>query len=351
MTRTIRRTVLWPSRLALAAVLAAVLATVLAAELVGAPGADALPPWVLYAPFAASVLLFGLPHGAVDHLAMLRLARARAGPLPLLAVLAAYLAVGGAYAALWFTAPATAFASFIALTWLHWGQGDVHALVGLEGARHLNTRAARLGTAFVRGALPMLVPLLAHPEAYRAVAEAVVDRIAPGAADALAWAFSPGFRRTAGAALGLTAAALLAHGQRVPGARADALRDAADVALLGLFFWFVPPVLAVGLYFSLWHAPRHIARLLAADAPAADALGAGRSAPAWGRFALAAAPLTLGALAFGAALYAAVPVPPDEWQGYLGLYLILIAALTLPHTLVVLAMDRAQGVWSPPGPA
>jgi Brp/Blh family beta-carotene 15,15'-monooxygenase len=105
-------------------------------------------------------------------------------------------------------------------------------------------------------------------------------------------------------------------------------------------------VLAVGLYFCLWHSVRHIARLVALDAPAASALATGRRWPAVRRFARDAAPLTAGALVVFAALYLAVPTD-GSLAGLVAVYLVLLAVLTLPHVVVVTRMDRVQGLWRP----
>jgi Brp/Blh family beta-carotene 15,15'-monooxygenase len=82
------------------------------------------------------------------------------GPVILVGLL--YLVLGGLYLALWFAAPVAAFALFVALTWFHWGGGDLHALSALSRqgwVSHGQTRRAL--TLLVRGGLPMLVPLLA----------------------------------------------------------------------------------------------------------------------------------------------------------------------------------------------
>ena len=102
------------------------------------------------------------------------------------------------------------------------------------------------------------------------------------------------------------------------------------------------PVLAVGLYFCLWHATRHVARLALLDPKSTGALEAGRVAPALVRFARNAAPLTVAALVLLLGLYLVVPevgaTPP-------ALYLLLVSALTLPHVVVVSFMDVRQGLW------
>ncbi len=113
----------------------------------------------------------------------------------------------------------------------------------------------------------------------------------------------------------------------------------------------MPPVLAVGLYFTLWHAPRHVARLVLLDPAGSRYLGAGRPIRALARFAAEAAPLTLLALVLLVALLLAVPRAAGDPGSLLALYLVLISALTLPHAVIVALMDARQGVWrrSPAG--
>jgi Brp/Blh family beta-carotene 15,15'-monooxygenase len=120
-----------------------------------------------------------------------------------------------------------------------------------------------------------------------------------------------------------------------------------ETMLLFGFFALVHPVLAVGLYFCVWHAARHIARLLLTDATARAALRNQRDGAAWRRFALQALPLTAGALLLLGGLHRVVPDPPSTVPEFVGLYLVLIAVLTLPHVLVVLWMDRRAHVWQP----
>jgi Brp/Blh family beta-carotene 15,15'-monooxygenase len=305
------------------------------------------PPLALqYLPLAASVAVLGLPHGAVDHLA---LERSRGEPPTrrgMLLVGGLYAVLGGAYLALWYLAPVASFVLFVAITWVHWGQGDVYALVAVEGVDHLRTRGQRALAAAVRGGLPMLVPLLSYPGQYREVAALLVGRFGVTAAD-LAPLFAPGTRLALGAGFaGLTLAALglgaARGGLGAPGWRVDAL----ETALLWAYFLAVPPVLAIGVYFCLWHSVRHIARLALVDPGAARALDRGAWPAALARFARDAAPLTLVSLVFLGGFYLLVPVRPTDLPETVGLYLVLIAVLTLPHVVVVSLMDRAEGVWS-----
>ncbi len=220
---------MWPSRIVF------LLLTVAFAAGLRAPG------WVQYLPFAASLVLFGLPHGAVDH------------PVP-------------------------------------------SRLGGLDG-KGGRSRALLL---LLRGGIPMLVPLL-FPNAYSGVA---ADAVGPFGADAgvLCGIVSPAPRFVAGAALAAVAVLfLLRAAGDLAGVHRTLLPVALETLLLLAFLAVVPPVLAVGLYVALWHAPRHIARLVLLD-----------PAPALSRFARDAAPLTGLALALLAGLYVVVPAEEGE---------------------------------------
>jgi Brp/Blh family beta-carotene 15,15'-monooxygenase len=305
-----------------------------------------IPPGVQYAPLALSVVVFGLPHGAVDHLAVSRARGATPNLRAALAVGVLYLLLGGAYAILWFFAPVLAAVAFIAMTWFHWGQGDLHAAVTVAGADHLETRGQRVLFAVVRGGLPMLVPLLAFPETYRRVLTAFVALFGDESLGGWEIVFEPRIRLVLGGGFLALTVVTLALGRRRAGANDRGWRiDAAETGLLWIYFLTVPPLLAVGTYFPLWHAIRHVARLLLVDDDAADDLRAGRWLPALGRFVRDAAPLTALSLVLLAGFAVAVPGDPRSDLGVAALYLVFIAVLTLPHVVVVSAMDRAEGVW------
>jgi len=307
-----------------------------------------LPPRLTYVPLALSVVAFGLPHGAVDHLAVPRARDRLPSARSALAVGALYLVLGAGYAALWVVAPVPAAVGFVALTWLHWGQGDLHAAVAIAGADHLRTRGQRALFVAVRGGLPMLVPLLAFPGEYRRVLSAFVALFGEGSLGPWTRLFAPEVRLALGGGfLALTVASLAIGRARAGSATAGWRTDAAETALLWAYFLTVPPLFAIGAYFPLWHSLRHVARLMLVDDEAAGLLGDGRWRPALARFARDAAPLTAVSLVFLAAFAVAVPGDPRSELGVAALYLVFIAVLTLPHVVVVTAMDRAEGVWRP----
>jgi Brp/Blh family beta-carotene 15,15'-monooxygenase len=293
-----------------------------------------------------------MAHGAVDHLVPLRAATDVSFRRSIAVVSVAYAVLGGAVVAAFFVAPVAAFVGFIALTWLHWGQGDVAALV-VAGVDHLPTSAERWLSLVVRGGLPMGVPLLGHPEEYRLVAEWIVGLFVVDASAAAA-AVDPVFVPEARLAVGafMVAATALSVGlgyRRVRGgaSRRGWLRDAGEVAALWAWFLLAAPVFAIGVYFALWHGLRHVGRLVLVDERAATAIGDGDPLGALHRFARDAAPLTLGGFLVVGAVGLSVPAGVAAPGDLLAVSLVAIAAMTLPHVVVVAWLDRKQGVWRP----
>ncbi len=329
----------WGDRLVLFGFLAVVAAVV---------AAPPLPPAVRVAPLVVSAVVLGLPHGAVDPVIPWRAADRWSLPAAAAGVGAVYLVAGGAYALLWFAAPVPAALTFLALTWLHWGAGDVAALRARR-SDYPASRRHRVLTGAVRGGLPMVVPLVSSPETYRRVVESWVALFGADGAVALAALTAFETRLLAGAALAALTTASLAVGYRATGGGPGWRADAAETTCLWLFFLAVPPLLAVGLYFCLWHSLRHVRRVQALPAFGPAAGSGSRSGAAAGRAALRfvrdAAPLTVAALALLAAAWVVVPDSPTTVGGAVALYLVVVAALTLPHTLVVAWLDRVQAVW------
>lgn len=313
------------------------------------PFVGELPALVRFAPFVASLVFFGFPHGALDHLVPARMSDTSLAR-SLAVVAAGYAVLGGAYTVWWFLAPVSAFVFFILLTWAHWGQGDLYALLAFAAVEHLPTRIERGLAVVVRGGLPMLVPLVFHPTEYQRVAVAAVGLFADGDA-ALAGLFTLDARIAAGVGFGLVTLASIAAGAwRVAGGadRRGWMTDAGEVGLLWLYFAVVPPIFGIGLYFCFWHATRHLSRLALIDAApdgARTALERGDLRAALRRLARDATPMTVGGLAVVAVLLVGVPRAASGPDALLAVYLVGIAVLTLPHVAVVTWMDREQNVW------
>ncbi|QWC19051.1 Brp/Blh family beta-carotene 15,15'-dioxygenase [Halorubrum sp. 2020YC2] len=310
------------------------------------------PVEVGVATFALGTLVVGMAHGAVDHLVPLRGAPDVSLGRSIAVVSVVYAVLGGAVVAAFFAAPVAAFAGFIALTWLHWGQGDV-ATLAVAGVDHLPSAAERWLALVVRGGLPMGVPLIAHPEEYRLVAEWIVGLflVDPGAAaTAVDPLFAPAVRVGVGVGMAAATLASVALGyRRVRNGRDPGgwRRDAGEVAVLWAWFLLAAPVFAIGVYFALWHALRHVGRLVLVDPEAAGAASAGDAVGALARFGRDAAPLTLGGFLVVAAVGASVPAGVAAPGDLLAVSLVAIAAMTLPHVAVVAWLDRRQGIWRP----
>ena len=298
-----------------------------------------------YAPFAFSLILFGLPHGAVDHLVPGRLFGKPGSTGFVALVVLLYVVLAAVYLAFWAFSPVAAFSFFILLTWFHWGQGDLYSTVTFLQAQRLAPRALKILYVVVRGGLPMLIPLLAFPTVYSNVAESIVGLFSN--VEVPAGIFGPGFRLTAGIAFLTLVLVTLAWGFVVSGPRDKPawMLDAAETGLLAAYFIVVPPVFALGMYFCLWHAPRHIARLMLLNPASSAALQKGSLPGASRIFVREAALLTAVALSLLVGLYFLVPGGVEGAAGLLALYLVLISTLTLPHVVVVGLMDRRQGLW------
>jgi Brp/Blh family beta-carotene 15,15'-monooxygenase len=295
-----------------------------------------------YIPFAVSLLLFGLPHGAVDHLVIADLTGRKLLSWKPLALVFGYLILAVAVFAAWFAAPVAMFVGFIAITWFHWGQGDAWSLFEELNGQPRSPLLRGLGL-FVRGALPMLLPFLAFPEVYLGVADDLAALFGHDGATTLAALASWEFRGGLGAGYLAVALGYLILARRRAASTRAWLVDAAEIALLTAFFLLVPPILSVGLYFSLWHAPRHMIRLSRALP------GAERSRTDWQDFGgvmIASVPLTAVSLAALAAIGWWLGFSPDTPGRNLAIYLALIAAVTVPHVIVVTWMDARGGLWS-----
>lgn len=304
-----------------------------------------LPLAVQAIPLAASVVLLGLPHGAVDHLVLPRVRGERPTRQSIARCCSWYLALVCVYVGCWLLEPVAAFVVFVLLTVVHWGQGDVYALVELAGVDHLETRAQRALALLVRGGIPMLVPLVAFPEQYAFVATAVVDLFEPGGATALEPAFEPTTRRWLAVGVGALVGATLAWGYARTETIESWVLDAGETVGLVALFAVVPPILAIGLYFAFWHSVRHVLRTLLVDEPSVAALERGDLRAALWRFARDAAPATIGGVAVLGALALVAPRTSATPTDLLGLYLVCLAVLTLPHAVVVSLLDLEQGLW------
>ena len=291
-----------------------------------------------YWPLLASMLVLGLPHGAVDHNVPSRL-NAASVRAPLLI---GYVALTVAGLALWWIAPGPALAVFLIVAILHWGSGDLWFALKVSGRAPFGRPWRAAAFIAARGLLPVLLPLLVDPAAAAEGTGAILGAVGAddaGWAPVGAWRLA-GFALVGSAVFAAIAASVLDH-RGSSNVRAGRI-DMAEIGLLSLTMLVVSPIFAVGVYFIAWHSPRHVARLISSSPPQAQLIGAGRvpaAVLAWHREAVPLTAVSLAGLGLLAVLAWRVPAEADAVAG---IGLALVAALTLPHALVVAWMDRVE---------
>lgn len=227
-----------------------------------------------------AILLFGLPHGALD---MRDLQGHRS-----VSLLASYLGTGGAMALAWWAQPLFALLLFYTIAAVHFAEdwsSDLEPFFGHATALAVLSAPAMLHLDELRRLFALLAPggeVLA--EALLMVAP--VSLLVAGISAAANW-------RT--------------HRRRV----VEALVGTAAMLVL-------PPVIGFALFFTLIHSPRHLREMM----PATGRVG-------WGTITV----LTGLALLLAAALYAIVPHATPAEGVYRSCFTIL-SILTLPHLLL-----------------
>jgi Brp/Blh family beta-carotene 15,15'-monooxygenase len=174
----------------------------------------------------------------------------------------------------------------------------------------------------------MFLPLVVAPQVYRQVAEAICQLFSNSPAD-LGWMSAITFRATV-----LGCVLLLGFLEAMVANRKSStcLLNASEGCLLFVAFVSLPPLPAVGFYFVFWHGLRHVLRLMKMEHLS------------FSNFAWRSSPTTLAALGLlGFLGWATVRHHPHP--KFLGVYLVLISALTVPHFAVVTWMDRREKLY------
>jgi len=261
-------------------------------------------------PVAVAAVLVGLPHGAADA-GVLSAAPTRYRRLLGLAYLGAAVAV----AALAVLATVPVVLALLILAVVHFGTGEVETTRAPAGS----PRWRRWAGVTAGGALVIAVPFAVHPVPVNAVLAALDPRLPAALPPVVRWS------AVAVAAACGVAVAVADH-------RRGAHVAAGDLALLTVLGLSVPPVLAFGVYFGLWHSVRHSARLFALPAEP------GWPVPHLNRsVSLLAGAGSVAVAGVGVLVMAATRTPAPSVLGHLVLALL---ALTVPHTAVVAWLDR-----------
>lgn len=317
-----------PSRLSydlvpwISAATASVCAVIFASSLTGL--------WFL--PWMLGLLFFGLPHGACDHLVASKLT-GRKSPGDALGFVLLYLGAAAAVVGLWLADATLALLLFLALTAWHWGSADAtHDRV--EGLAQFFIASA------ARGSLVVSAPVAFYPQQSLSAFAGILSVFG----DVPAW----NAERVATVAvacliLSLVAEACVMFSNLVRRRAPSALRGAVETVLLVSLFSLVSPVAAVGVYFVFWHAWRHVLRVSELLEEQGSRRETGLASTIVGYHAKAL-PLTLLSLALLLVL-ALVSSSRDPRQ-LPGIYIVLISALTVPHSALISIWDLGM---YPPG--
>ena len=211
------------------------------------------------APFAASLFVIGMAHGAADLAVFRRMVRGWPRRRSVAAALG-YLAVDGLALLVLLAAPVVALSMFLFVSVLHFGAtrraGLVRRAVRGGGAYRVSFHGADIATGYGEAAAVVLTGFLLHPAATAAVF-ADLRQIAGGTA-----AFPLPVVQAAAvvATLGLAAAAAAAA-YGLLRRRPDAGWRSATLLGIVTAHLLLPPLAAVGVLFLVWHAGPECVRL------------------------------------------------------------------------------------------
>lgn len=248
------------------------------------------------------VAVFVVPHGALDALS-LRGARHWA----------AYIVVAVAVALGWWLFPVASWLFFLVITMLHFAQGELD---------FLPPGAFRFARALARGCLPVCLPGLFHPDDYAAAMGLVLQSLNSDPEWAVQWVGSLAWWAS------LQAVCMWLACLRRPQWK----WEMTEMLAMFLVFFMAPPLLAIGLYLSFWHGWRHFLRVAALRSGIGDyrsVLTAIRDS--W-------VTITLSVAGF-LVVICAVWSSGVTLSYALGPTIALLASLTVPHIVVVTALD------------
>ena len=269
---------------------------------------------------ALIALAIGIPHGALDHLVTLP----RSSPSRMVGFIAIYVAI--ALVAVWsiLTWSVYGFYLVVLMSALHFGIGDAAFIAERDQILEVekSPRPAQISYALAAGMVPVIIPL-SSSESAGALAEVNPDLIN----------WDGGYANSFySAALLLYLFAIIAQifWRRY--------RDALDLTLLLALATITPPLIAFAIYFGLWHALRHTARLTLNLKKSQSAYGENKSGKALVSAVIPGLPALIGTIVVAAAL---VVLGNDNFSdAFLWNLLVVIWALTVPHMMVTAKLDR-----------
>lgn len=266
---------------------------------------------------AAIGIVVGVPHGAMDHLVPGLASRRWQEPRRLVLVVAVYVVIAAVASLATLRAPDLSFATFLVVSALHFGWAETTYAAERSGRAVPRLRDGWWNT-LAHGSVVVILPLwsVEGRSAMRPLLPGLVDWVS---AVPTQWA--------------TTTVILMCAASAVHLAWRGRMLEAAELLAVLTLFLCVPVFAAFGVYFGLWHAMRHTARLM-------DALAAGQPIRLQlSAFLRAAALPTAAAMIVLAVLFA---YRSDVGVVMTGVSVLL--ALTFPHVIVVAVLDHHRRV-------
>lgn len=279
---------------------------------------------VQYLLLALGTLLIGLPHGATDNYLYDRFSTRRVTAL----FYGGYLLVAILYGALWLLAPTFSLILFLIISIYHFGQSnlfytDLPEKSGSKKAIYLSWGAFNLAS-------PLLFryqeaqPIIEYLIGYSPLSVATAHRLAPF---------------VSGGLLLLNAAILLYLYARRRLAGGDLAKELLAFGLLYALYATAPLYVSFIVYWAFWHSLNSAIEI----AETWDYRSAWRRLGAFYRSALPLTAVTLAGMAvvfFLADAYASL-------DALIGVFFVIIAAITLPHTVVMEMLYRNHASRTP----
>ena len=267
---------------------------------------------------AVIALIIGIPHGALDHL--VTLPKDKPAKMALFVIIYVLIAVAAVWAILQWNV--LGFQLVVIMSAAHFGIGDAAFIAESERLNNGVSKSLtdRLIYALPAGLLPVFVPLTSD------LTNSALAEVNP---QLINWAGSNSNL------IHLLVLLIAASSLFVLVLKRDD-KSAIDLALLAALSMLTPPLVAFAIYFGLWHALRHTARLTLNLNKSEIAYQNNEPKRAFLQAVLPGIPALIGTFIVAAILAA---TNPDNSR-LLWSILVVIWALTVPHMMVTAKLDK-----------
>ena len=267
---------------------------------------------------AVIALIIGIPHGALDHL--VTLPKGQPVKMALFVIIYVLIAVATVWAILRWNV--LGFQLVVIMSAAHFGVGDAAFIAESERLNNGVSKSLtdRLIYALPAGLLPVFVPLTSD------LTNSALAEVNP---QLINWAGSNSNL------IHLLVLLIAASSLFILVLKRDD-KSAMDLALLAALSILTPPLVAFAIYFGLWHALRHTARLTLNLSKSEIAYQNNEPKRAFINAVIPGIPALIGTFIVAAVLAA---TNPDNSR-LLWSILVVIWALTVPHMMVTAKLDK-----------